>query len=402
VTSWPIVRLDEVAEVRLGRQRSPKNHAGDDMRPYLRAANVGWGGLLLEDVKRMNFTDAEMVTYRLEPGDLLLNEASGSRHEVGKPALWLSEIDDCAFQNTLLRVRPNAAEPRFLFHYFRYMATTGGFADRSRGVGIYHLGRDALASLPVPKPSLDQQRRIADILDRVEAAGAARRRSRALLDELDDSILMSLSSAASRDFESSSIFELGELLARIESGRSPNCLDRPAARGEWGVLKLSAVTSGDYRPTQNKALPSSETPHSAFEVRAGDILMTRKNTPQLVGASAVVLQTPPRLLMPDLIFRLRLHEDAPVRPVYLQRLLSSPSKRRALTALAGGSAASMVNISKARLSRLPVEVPPMPLQCELEERFEHLNGHRNLLASQARELAQLQHSLTTRAFKGEL
>ena len=121
---WKVVPLDSIADVRLGRQRSPKNHLGDQMRPYLRAANVGWQGLLLDDVKSMNFTDSEMQVYRLAVGDVLLNEASGSPEEVGKPALWRGEIADCAFQNTLIRVRPRNVEPEFLLHYFRYQAAT--------------------------------------------------------------------------------------------------------------------------------------------------------------------------------------------------------------------------------------------------------------------------------------
>ena len=75
---WVFERLGDVAEVRLGRQRSPKRATGDRMRPYLRAANVTWQGLALEDVKEMDFTEAESVTYELRPGDLLLSEASGS------------------------------------------------------------------------------------------------------------------------------------------------------------------------------------------------------------------------------------------------------------------------------------------------------------------------------------
>jgi hypothetical protein len=67
-TVWPVRRLDSFAEVRLGRQRSPDHHEGADMRPYVRAANVGWDGLKLDDVKTMNFTDAEMSTYELKAG----------------------------------------------------------------------------------------------------------------------------------------------------------------------------------------------------------------------------------------------------------------------------------------------------------------------------------------------
>jgi type I restriction enzyme S subunit len=50
---WQVRALTDIADVRLGRQRSPKNHSGAQMRPYVRAANVGWSGLLLDDVKTM-------------------------------------------------------------------------------------------------------------------------------------------------------------------------------------------------------------------------------------------------------------------------------------------------------------------------------------------------------------
>lgn len=52
------------------------------MRPYLRAANVTWSGVNLEDVKEMNFSPEEARIFTLEPGDILLNEASGSPNEV--------------------------------------------------------------------------------------------------------------------------------------------------------------------------------------------------------------------------------------------------------------------------------------------------------------------------------
>lgn len=157
--------LSDVAEVRLGRQRSPKNHEGDDMRPYLRAANVGWEGLLLGDVKKMNFTDKELVTYRLERNDILLSEASGSPGEVGKPAIWNEEIEDCCFQNTLIRVRPKEINPHYLFYFLRCSALRGDFRAGSRGVGIHHLGAAKLSSWPIPVPSEEAQARVVEALD---------------------------------------------------------------------------------------------------------------------------------------------------------------------------------------------------------------------------------------------
>lgn len=151
--------LQSVAEVRLGRQRSPKNHHGDRMRPYLRAANVGWDALRLDDVMRMQFTEAEEDTYRLCPGDILLTEASGSPAEVGKSVLYRGDPPQVCFQNTLIRVRCHSANPEFVQKYLLAEARAGRFMPEARGVGINHLGRAHLASLVIECPSEEAQAR---------------------------------------------------------------------------------------------------------------------------------------------------------------------------------------------------------------------------------------------------
>ncbi len=159
-THWKKVRLSEIAEVRLGRQRSPKRAVGPNMRPYMRAANVTWNGVSLHDVKEMDFTPEEFKTYALRRGDLLLSEASGSASEVGKPAVWNEEVPDCCFQNTLIRVRAPEALVPFLHLQFYTDALTGAFARAARGVGIHHLGARTLSGWAIHLPPLDEQQRI--------------------------------------------------------------------------------------------------------------------------------------------------------------------------------------------------------------------------------------------------
>lgn len=166
--SWEAVPLWQVAEVRLGRQRSPQRATGPRMRPYLRAANVGWDGLRLDDVKEMSFTEAESVTFEMAYGDLLLSEASGSPGEVGKPAQYRNDIPGgCCFQNTLIRVRLKAGlSPDYYEHFFRHEARIGRFASGSRGVGIHHLGQKALKEWLVTVPPPEEQERIVVEIDR--------------------------------------------------------------------------------------------------------------------------------------------------------------------------------------------------------------------------------------------
>lgn len=191
---WTTVRLADAAEVRLGRQRSPKRAVGDRMRPYIRAANVRWEGLDISDVKEMDFTSAESETYELRPGDLVLSEASGSPGEVGKPAQWRGEVADCCFQNTLIRVRlPDGMSPDFYEHFFREQALNGRFAEGSRGVGIHHLGAASLSDWRTPVVPLAEQERIVDAIEeafsKLDAGEAGLRTVRQLLKRMRDAVL---------------------------------------------------------------------------------------------------------------------------------------------------------------------------------------------------------------------
>jgi type I restriction enzyme S subunit len=163
---WCWVTVEQIGEVRLGRQRSPEYHEGPNMRPYLRAANATWEGVDLSDVMQMDFPPDIWDNYRLKQGDLLLAEASGSPNEVGKPFIWREEIPECGFQNTLIRVRPYLLPPGFLYVHFLKDALTGRFGEVARGVNIQHLGATRLSSFAIALPPLAEQRRIVAEVER--------------------------------------------------------------------------------------------------------------------------------------------------------------------------------------------------------------------------------------------
>lgn len=160
--------LRGVAEVSLGRQRSPQHDSGPHLVPYLRAANVKDGLLDLNDVKHMNFSPAEQVVFSLRAGDVLITEGSGSLATVGASAVWRGEIEGTVcFQNTLLRLRPRAetTDGRFLEWWARFAFGGGLFASIATGANIYHISAERVRALPIDLPLLERQRRIADFLD---------------------------------------------------------------------------------------------------------------------------------------------------------------------------------------------------------------------------------------------
>ena len=122
------------------------------------------------------------------------------------------------------------------------------------------------------------------------------------------------------------------------------------------------MTWGHFDPSANKRLPESEIPRPDLEVRHGDLLVTRKNTHDLVAACALVTSPPPRLLLPDTIFRFQVLASSRLTKPYLWALLSYPSFKAKVQALAAGSAGSMPGISKEKFLTVRCPAPPTEAQ----------------------------------------
>jgi type I restriction enzyme S subunit len=401
--TWPIVSLADVAEVRLGRQRAPKNHSGDSMRPYIRAANVTWAGLDLSDVKTMNFTDNEMATYRMEPGDIVLGEASGSPGEVGKPALWSGEISDCAFQNTLIRVRAREHDPKFLVHYFRYLALDGQFVEYSRGVGIHHIGRARLASWPTPLPPLDEQHRIVDLLEyhlsRLDAAeaylDAALRRAEMLR---WGSVAEAVSATDGREVRLGDIASVRNGIFVSRPGSEPNgvpILRIGAVRSlslDLSDLRYSERTEEDLREADGLAQP-------------GDLLFTRYNgNPRFVGACAAVPEDAPVLTYPDKLIRVRVTHDAALSEFVA--LACSVGAARAEIEASVRTTAGQAGIAGRDLKNVTLTLPDLAAQ-RAAIRAASESGMATTRLSRELETAQrrcgaLRRSLLAAAFSGRL
>lgn len=113
---WIVKTLGELAEVQGGLQLFPTRRECPIKVPYLRVANVYRDRLLLDEVKKIDCTAAELERVRLRLGDILLVEGHGNREEIGRSAVWNGSIDPCVHQNHLIRVRslPALADPTYL------------------------------------------------------------------------------------------------------------------------------------------------------------------------------------------------------------------------------------------------------------------------------------------------
>jgi type I restriction enzyme S subunit len=157
---WCWATVDQLGEVQLGRQRSPKNRSKDYPTNYIRAANITEKGLDFTDLMDMEFKPDEFERYVMKANDLVLSEASGSPDQVGKPAIWREDMPECCFQNTVIRHRPYEVNPEYLLVHYKYFYWCQIFSKTAGGVGINHLSAQKFLKMSIALPAETEQKEI--------------------------------------------------------------------------------------------------------------------------------------------------------------------------------------------------------------------------------------------------
>ena len=335
----------------------------------------------------------EIERFGLSVGDVLITKDSESWEDIGVPALVVETADDivCGYHLALLRPR-ETVHGAFLFRCLQARPVQVQLELAANGVTRFGLPKSGIRDASIPVPPLRQQRAIADYLDRetarLDALVAAKQCLLGLLAEKRRAIV---TRAVTRGLDphapmrESGVPGLGQIPAHwrtvrlrflttsIEQGWSPEAANRKPNPGEWGVTKLNAVNHGRFDETAVKTLPADLTPRTDLAVRAGDLLITRSNTPSLVGDACFVERTVPNLMLSDLIYRLALKTDM-VDGRFLAQFLILEVARRQIESDARGASASMVKISQEHIKNWRVPLPPLREQQKIVETVFHSTG----------------------------
>lgn len=401
--TWEQVALADLADIQGGIQKQPKRAPRRNPFPFLRVANVTARGLDLSDVHKVELFGDELERLRLQRGDLLVVEGNGSPSQIGRAAVWDGSIDDCVHQNHLIRVRPRG---RLLPSYLGLVWNAPAVRDNLTAVssstsGLHTLSVSKLKRIVLPVPSLREQARIVELLDlhvsRLGAADASLGAAGARVGALRRASLERLFGRAGPQTA------VGDLVTDISAGKSFGSANGAAGPEEWGIIKVSAMTWGAFDETQNKAVPGTRV-DPRFEIQSGDLLVSRANTSDYVGASVLVGEVRPRLLLSDK--SLRVTPKPGVSSEWLWRALQAPSARRQISALATGTKDSMRNISQSSLKA--VRLPRMALgeqRAALAEFAEVEASCQRLTKTLERRMAHsaaLRRAILAAAFEGKL
>ena len=197
----------------------------------------------------------------------------------------------------------------------------------------------------------------------------------------------------------------------IEQGWSPQCDNNPAEDNAWGVMKVGCVNGNRFDPTENKALPADLEPLPEYELRPGDVLISRANTKELVGSAAVVPDdVRSRLLLCDKLFRL--HPEPDIDKRFLTYFLRTPAARYQYERDATGASGSMQNIGQDIIKNLILPMPVLNDQVKIADfldwktaRVDELIDKKQIVSSTLRGIGLLDEyrtALITAAVTGQI
>ncbi len=170
---WRLSKMEQEGDVQLGQQKHPKYDSGSNVRPYLRVDNVRDGWIDTSNVLRMHFPEKELVKFELQAGDILLNEGQ-TREYLGRSAIYRGEIPGCCFQKTLIRFRCNESLlPEFAQAFFSFLLYSGFFASHASQTAIAHVTAIRFKKMPIPVPTLAEQRRVVEELLKIHQTRGA-------------------------------------------------------------------------------------------------------------------------------------------------------------------------------------------------------------------------------------
>lgn len=188
--------------------------------------------------------------------------------------------------------------------------------------------------------------------------------------------------------------KLGEVIDKLESGVSVNSTDESVKnKSEFGILKTSAVYLGRFFAYENKKIIEAEVERARLNPVKNSILISRMNTPQLVGNSGLVENDYPNLFIPDRLWLAKANSDT--NPKMLSIVLSTEKTMNMISNIATGTSGSMKNISQPNFLNLVISLPTLPEQTKIasfltavDEKLQALKKKKSLLENYKKGIMQ--------------
>ena len=257
---------------------------------------------------------------------------------------------ECAFNQQINAIIPNdKVLPEYLAYCIYY--NRPGLIELANAPVVPIINKRQFENFSVNiEENIGQQGSIVTILKAVDRLIYYRHKQLQKLDELVKARFVELFGMINEDVS------LSYYIASLNAGKSLAGEEENPNK----VLKTGAVTYDYFDATQIKNLPMDYEPQEGHRVKVGDVIISRMNTAELVGAASYVWDVPEHIYLPDRLWRAEIKETA--NPIFVWQVLIQRSTKKSIRRIASGTSGSMKNISKPGLLGIRVVKAPIKLQ----------------------------------------
>jgi len=366
---------------------------GEDGLPIIRIQNLN------DETKGFNYySGAYERKHEVNPGDLLFSWSGTPGSSFG--AFFWRRAKGLLNQHIFNVV---ADESKVCKPYLRYALNhlLDEIIDRAHGaVGLQHITKSQLNDIPIPLPSLPEQKRIAAILDAADALRAKRQESIEQLDLLMQATFLEMfGDPVTNPKEWNDNVTLGEV-ADITSGLTKGRKLRNQTTREVPYLAVVNVQDRHLVLDPLKTIEATDVEIEKYRLLRNDLLLTEGGDRDKLGRGTLWQGELPECIHQNHIFRVRLHDER-LMPVFLNWLVGSDRGKRYFLGQAKQTT-GIASINLSQLKRFPLLLPPFHLQQRFASIVEAVESHKVRLKTQYAELESLFASLQVQAFSGVL
>ena len=268
------------------------------------------------------------------------------------------KFEACGNQSITGILPCDSINQRYLFYYL--LSQREKILTDCVGGAQAHISQGYVKNIKVPVLSLSEQEKIVEVLTKLSDVISKRQGEINALDNLIKARFVEMFGDVKINPHKYKKNSIKSVLKTCEAGWSGNGTQRIRKDDEIAVLKVSAVTKGYFIPEECKVLDDQENIKKYVTPEKGDLLFSRANTREMVGATAIVKEDYPSLILPDKLWKIKFRDN--VNVFYMKYVLSSKSVRNQFSVVSTGTSGSMYNVSMDKFKAIEVPLPPIELQ----------------------------------------
>ena len=365
---WEKKRLDNVCSIKSGYTPSFDDLSSNGEFPYFKVAEMNLPGNEKYLINTPSYLSGNIKTF---PANSIVFPKNGAAVSTNKKRIL--QVDSVVDLNTAVMIANQSVSVNYLY----YILISIDFVNLVKRGAVPTLNISELKNTVVSVPPMHVQEQIVSELDKINELIAVKRSQLKDLDALAQSLFNETFSSIGETVPLSFYVNAlvgGKSLASKEV--SPN-----------KVLKSGAVTYDYFDKNSTKYLPVDYTPDAEHSVSTGDLIISRMNTAELVGACAYVFDVDDNVYLPDRLWRIEYKSNA--NPIYLWKSLISESAKWQIRSKASGTSGSMKNISKPLLLSINIKKVPISIQQQFAERIEAIEAQKKRVEASIADLETL-------------